>query len=382
MITAVVSDLHLHDEEQPALFTDAKERVFAALTAEVHRRGGTLVLAGDVLDLTAMSSPAMGLGDFFRDALPRELGASLRASVPARSAAFRIESLRRRFPGFFRALLPFADAGRLVILPGNHDCELNVASARAALAAEIGVRTEQIRFGASHREGDLALVAHGHDVDASNATDKGCQNRGAAMTQALHAALMPALSALGAPADVVTAVPAVRPEENVVHGLVRHVGRARASTLLRAFVELLRKNRYFEGLYDVEPWLARHPPGAEITADDVSEVLADDSDLKARTRKAAQRLLDGKVASASGAPPPRVVAFAHTHELDALARYVNLGSWVDHVRGLSAADFVRVDRTLPVLVMEGGERVTLRDAATLPHVGRLDACPPLWICRG
>ncbi len=381
MVTFALSDLHLSDDERPALFTDAKERVFVALAAELDLRGGELVLAGDVFDLTAMSSPAMGLGDFFRDALPRELGSGLRASVPARSAALRLESIHRRFPAFFEALRPIAHAGRLTILTGNHDCELNVASARAALTTEIGLGGEPIRFAATHRVADFALIAHGHALDSSNATERGCQNRGAVMTQALEAALAPALGALGVPPDVVHAIAAVRPEENVVGGVARWLGAERASKLLRAFVDLLRKNRYFEGLGDVETWLAKHPKGETVRADDVLEILADDSDLKARTRKAAIRVLEGKALAPDGRPPPRVLAMGHTHELDASSRYVNLGTWVDHGRGLSPSDLIRVDRTLPVLSVDG-ETAVLRDAAAMPLVGRLDLCPRLWVYRG
>jgi UDP-2,3-diacylglucosamine pyrophosphatase LpxH len=381
VVTFAVSDLHLSDDERPSLFTDAKERVFVALAAELDLRGGELVLAGDVFDLTAMSAPAMGLGDFFRDALPRDLGAGLRASVPARSAALRLESIHRRFPAFFEALRPLAHAGRLTILPGNHDCELNVASARAALATEIGASGEPIRFAPTRRVSDFALVSHGHVLDASNVTEKSCQNRGAAMTQALEAALAPALAALGVPPDVVQAVAAVRPEENVVAGVARWIGAERASKLLRAFVDLLRKNRYFEGLGDIESWLARHPKGESVRADDVLELLADDSDLKAQTRKAALRVLDGKALAPDGKPPPRVLAMGHTHELDALSRYVNLGSWVDQVRGISPGDLIKVDRTLPVLSIDG-ETAVLRDAGALPIVGRLDLCPRLWVYRG
>src|SRR5580658_3796966 len=65
-----VSDLHLHSEDQPFLFTPRKEAIFAHVAGEVAARGAEMVLAGDIFDLTGMTPPPEGLGAFFIEALP------------------------------------------------------------------------------------------------------------------------------------------------------------------------------------------------------------------------------------------------------------------------------------------------------------------------
>ncbi len=108
--------------------------------------------------------------------------------------------------------------------------------------------------------------------------------------------------------------------------------------------------------------------------------LADDTDLKELTRKHALALLAGEEATIPLGPTPRAVVMGHTHELDATRDYVNLGTWIDHVRGLSPHDLVSVDRSLPVLVVYDDESAVLRDCRELGE--SLDGCPVRWRRKG
>src|SRR5262245_56025832 len=96
-----LSDLHLHDDEQPYLFTRDKERVFVQLAAEADRAGGTILFGGDVLDLTGMQPPERGLRRFY-DAV---LGPGARPPHErSRSIGDRVAAVAARFPDFFAAL--------------------------------------------------------------------------------------------------------------------------------------------------------------------------------------------------------------------------------------------------------------------------------------
>ena len=120
-----VSDLHLHDDEQPFLFTADKERVLAALCDEVLRDGDSqLVLAGDFLDLTGMNPPDKGVREFFVRTLPASrVDDAVATAGVVRDAATRVHAVAARFPAAFAAIGKLAQAGRLVFVPGNHDWE-------------------------------------------------------------------------------------------------------------------------------------------------------------------------------------------------------------------------------------------------------------------
>src|SRR5579863_2713815 len=133
----ITSDLHLHDDDQPFLFTDAKETIFVQMAEEIRAGGSELILAGDVLDLTGLQPPAKGLDEFFAKVLPPEIAVPVR--VPMRSVTARVRAVQERFPLFFRALQPLAKEGRLHIIPGNHDFELTTDEGRCALATALEI---------------------------------------------------------------------------------------------------------------------------------------------------------------------------------------------------------------------------------------------------
>jgi UDP-2,3-diacylglucosamine pyrophosphatase LpxH len=368
----VASDFHIHDTDNPWLFTQAKARIFAAVAKEVSDAGGALLLAGDIFDLTGMQPPELGLTEFFANAAP---GKTVR-SIPARPLAVRLQAALDRLPDFRDALRPLAETGRLWLMAGNHDCGLDSEAARAVLGTAIGVDPQRFRFEQSYRVEDVLLTAHGHEFDSSNGTANGCTNAGSIVTSCLYHAVQPALAALGAAPEVVAAIPCVRPEENIVTGLQGYLG-DHTSAFLRAFVKLLQDNGYFHGLTDIRIWLAMHFLRGLVTSDRVRDALRDDSDIALKSREAASRLLSGRGLVKGGEPAPSLVVLGHTHELDALPDYVNLGTWVDHVRGLAPADLAAVERALPVLLIDGAN-VTLHDVREIETVGSVAACHRLW----
>ncbi|MFI5297557.1 MAG: hypothetical protein ACHREM_05610 [Polyangiales bacterium] len=368
----VASDFHIQDADQPWLFTPTKVAAFCAVAKEALDRGGALLLAGDIFDLTGMQPPALGLADFFARAAPG-------VTIPLPSTRILNERLRAaidRFPDFRDALKPLAASNRLWLMPGNHDCGIDGQLARIVVANAIGVSPDVLRFEETYRVGDVLLAAHGHEFDPANSTSDGCSNAGSIITACLYHAVMPALRALGVSANVTAAIPCVRPEENLVNGIQAYLG-GRTQEFLLAFVNLLQDNGYFHGVADVRVWLATHILSGLVSVDRVREALRDDTDVAAKARAAAGRVLDGLAFVPTGQSPPKVVVLGHTHELDATPNYVNLGTWIDHVRGLGPTDLVAVDRTLPVLVIDG-DAVSLHDVASIAASGSVTTCHRLW----
>jgi hypothetical protein len=368
----VASDFHIHDIDNPWLFTPAKERIFIAVATEALDAGGALLLAGDIFDLTGMQPPVNGLTEFFDKAAP---GKAVPLS-PARPLARRLQAAIDRFPDFRRSLHPLAEKGRLWLMAGNHDCGLDGGAARIVLGDAIGVDPDRLRFEQTYRVEDVLLAAHGHEFDPSNGTADGCANAGSIVAACLYHGVQPALAALDVAPEVVSAIPCVRPEENIVTGLQAYLG-DHTSDFLRAFIKLLQDNGYFHGLTDVRIWLAMHFLSGLVTVDRVRDALRDDNDVATKSREAASRLIQGRGLVKVGEQPPKVVVLGHTHELDGLPDYVNLGTWVDHVRGLAPADLVAVDRTLPFLVIDGAE-VNLHDVREIAARGSVKACHRLW----
>ncbi len=377
MATYCLSDLHLHDDEQPYLFTAAKEKVFVALAAEADRAGATLLFAGDVLDLTGMQPPARGLARFFEAALG---GAARPPREAERSVEERVAAVAARFSGFFGALAPFAAAERLRFLLGNHDVELNQAAGRAALARALRIPVEKLHFSDSASLEDGVFVStHGHQWDEANRTPgHAARNPGAALTAVLYHALLPALQALGVAPRIAYAVPAVRPEEQVIDGLEQIIGDGAAvERLLVAFVTLLHENGYFRDdnvLERLAITVAEHGVFTRevISPARVKAAMRDDGAMKQQLAAEAQKI------RALTTPTPRVVAMGHTHDFDGGApAYVNLGTWIDHVTGLDEARLAAADRSLPVLLVDGAG-AAVYDASHLPAAGALAACPRMW----
>ncbi len=370
----ITSDLHLHDDDQPFLFTDGKEEIFVQMAEEIRVSGSQLILAGDVLDLTGLQPPALGLDEFFAKVLPAEIAVPTR--VPTRSVTARMRAVQERFPRFFRALQPLAKEGRLHMIPGNHDFELTTDEGRSALATALDIPAGTAILHPTYRTGDFLVTAHGHEFDPSNQTTHGVENRGAIITRALYHGLMPAMRALGIGGAV--AIPAVRPEENVVTGLEHLLAMEDVHAVLVAFVELLRINGYFAGFAEVAASIATHLVTGLLSPQAVRERLADDTALAADTKRAAEEVLSGKrTLDGVGVPLPKVLIFGHTHERDGSRNYVNLATWIDHVTTLKKADLDDPDRTLPVVVING-DNATQYNVQRLRELGTVDRCPVLW----
>jgi UDP-2,3-diacylglucosamine pyrophosphatase LpxH len=375
-----VSDLHLHDDPQPFLFTDQKQAIFVSLAEEALTSGATLLLAGDVLDLTGMNPPRQGLFEFFKQVLPATAleHPEVIAAMKWRELDEQFAAVRVRFPAFFESLGKLARDRRLLIIPGNHDCALGSAKGMALFAQAVGCRTEEVRWEREFASGDFFFAVHGNEFDLANLTRKGCENPGSAITAALYRAVMPALRVLGVPHEAVAAIPAVRPEEETVRAIQRFLGEEKARVFLFAFVRLLVSNGYFRG---PRRWgltlLTRQVPGITrlaqkfITPDKVRAAMPDDTDLKLNARQGAERIRHGK----------KIVVMGHTHELDWLPDYVNLGTWIDHITGFSPEHLARAECALPVLRVMDDDSADLIDAREMKEGGSLAACHPLWTYR-
>jgi UDP-2,3-diacylglucosamine pyrophosphatase LpxH len=364
------SDLHLQPDENRYLFTDAKQRVFVRVANEAIARGATLLLAGDVFDLTGMTPPHTGLDKFF---------SAQALAVPKLPTAIdvgsQLQALHARYPDFFAVLGTLAGEGRLWIIPGNHDYAIQSAEGQAALATALRVPASRIQFKSTVRVGRFLFAEHGNAHDPSNTTTNGWQNPGSVITAALYHAVAPALRALGVEDPVADAVPCVRPEENIVTGLQERLQPARTKKLLLALVELLRENGYFSPCQCLEMWVARGLKHL-VTPDRVRRRLADDSKLADAVRTVGSAIASGKRATNPPGAQPTIVVMGHTHVLDTTERhYVNLGTWIDHVTGLSEEQLNRPDLTLPVLVVDGGG-AALHDCQNMTST--VTDTKPLW----
>jgi UDP-2,3-diacylglucosamine pyrophosphatase LpxH len=364
-----VSDLHIQHRDEPFLFTKEKERVFVAMAAEALARDATLLLAGDIFDFTGMTPPARGLEDFFK-----RVGGKPRQEAP-RDVDAQLGALRDHFPLLFDSLTALAKQKRLWVIPGNHDCAIGMPAGKQALLDVLGVASDAVELQRTFRAGDFLFTAHGNEYDESNRTDRGCRNRGSVITAALYNAVKPALVAMGVPTSVADAIPAVRPEENIVDGLEFYLGAAKARSFLVAFAELLRVNGYFTGFAEVKIWVATHLLRCLVEPQRVRSMLADDTNLKEITSRHADAILTNEEPTVPAGPRPGVVVMGHTHELDGDKSYVNLGTWIDHVSGLAEVDLAKPDRTLPVLVVEEQD-AALHDCQGM--VGAVTDCRVLW----
>ena len=377
-----LSDLHLHSEEQPFLFGSEKEALFSRVVSEVLEEGASLLIAGDWIDFTGMHSPIHGHREFFEEIFP---AAELRnpiveSALKRRRILEELRAVRTRFPHFFEALQGLASHRRLIIIPGNHDCQFQISSLRHAFAEELNVDPLAIQWRNGLHVGRTALVFHGNEFDPANTTAEGCDNPGRAITEALYRALMPALLVYGVPSQIVAAIPAVRPEEAVIRGISEHLGPNEAHRLIKAFVRLIARNGYFRG------WRAKLL--APLTRDvpiisDVFEsyltpkhfisALSKGEKTRAHAREKAEQL------HAALQPKIRAVVLGHTHELDHSEHYMNLGTWIDHITGVSLEHLRKADTSLPVMKIDPDEQhLVLLNARDLPHVPRLRDCTVLY----
>jgi hypothetical protein len=140
--------------------------------------------------------------------------------------------------------------------------------------------------------------------------------------------------------------------------------------------ELLLQNGYFGGLDRAKVWLVTHLLPFLVTPAGARQALADDSGIKDIARDHAEALLSGAETTDSPTCRPQVVVMGHTHELDGTPNYVNLGTWLDHITGLRPVDLGRVDRTLPVLIVQDDGCASLHDCSGLR--GPISSAPVLW----
>jgi UDP-2,3-diacylglucosamine pyrophosphatase LpxH len=163
----IISDLHLGGEAGPG------KRSFRICTHET-------VLAGFIDWLTAMQGSAIELvinGDVV-DFLAEKSDDNEPWSAfrfPERKAVDCLDIIVKRSALVFDALKRFLATGhRLVILPGNHDIELNLPAVRRRLGEHVGAGRggdyEFIAHGEAYRVGDV-LIEHGNRVDDMNFVD-------------------------------------------------------------------------------------------------------------------------------------------------------------------------------------------------------------------
>lgn len=351
MITYGIRDLHLHDDDQPYLYTHAKEAVLTAVADEaLAEPDANFVLAGDAFDLTGMTPPLRGVRDFFERTLPAErVAEALYAAGTPRDAGSRMLALAARFPRTFASLGRLAQAGRLVIVPGDHDWEgAWDAHGRHALAQILGVPERALPVQETYCVDGLWVRGQGPGVPQPGSATQ----RGQIMAGALFRVLMPALRLLGLPEPMVQAIPAVRPEERVIDGIEAVLPQEESDALLRALTQLLWDNGYFVGLGRAEVWLALRALPGVLTAQHMREHLGDHGELHAVFGAQLTALDETRYAGRG----KRVQLMQRGGEGEA-ARPVNLGSWVDHVRGLLPAELARRERALPILRAADGEVV-------------------------
>ena len=166
----VISDLHLGGQSAVP-----GQRGFRLCTQEAQ-------LAQFIDALTALADPVIELvinGDLV-DFLAEETGDPDEKwspfHYPESKAVDRLAAIVRRSAIVFDALKRFlaAPRHRLVILPGNHDVELNLPAVRRALREAVGANGaadyEFIAHGEAYRAGDV-LIEHGNRVDDMNFVD-------------------------------------------------------------------------------------------------------------------------------------------------------------------------------------------------------------------
>jgi UDP-2,3-diacylglucosamine pyrophosphatase LpxH len=164
----VISDLHLGGEPEPA------NRGFRICTHEAE-------LAGFIGSITGLQYPAIELVlngdvvDFLAERIDDNPPHWTAFHYPEQAAVDCLDRVVNRSAGVFNALKKFLAKGyRLVILPGNHDIELNLPAVRRRLREHVGAARgadyEFIAHGEAYRVGDV-LVEHGNRVDDMNFVD-------------------------------------------------------------------------------------------------------------------------------------------------------------------------------------------------------------------
>jgi UDP-2,3-diacylglucosamine pyrophosphatase LpxH len=371
MVLFVCSDLHLGEAGAARMFHDPHQGVaLARLCAEVARREGELVLAGDIFDITASTPPRHGLARF-----GRAVGAPKIEDRPQPTLAEVLQRIRRNNPTALDAIEQLSRDRPVTIVPGNHDRHLLDEDGRAALDSA-GLAKVAIEPMAVRKLGErIAVVQHGHLWDPSNSSKT---SGGEVMTSVLHNAVIPFLRHLQTRRNVVIEpdrVVSLRPEERVVPVLERWLPLGQFETFLDAFIEILVENGYLSRAIS---WL--------VTSDRIRERLKDDDDLWERAGRAALEGLEGRRMLPGRPPPPDLLVLGHTHVIDWAVQegaavfdprtgqpgepvqrlYVNLGTW--SARASDAAG--PLDPTLPLLEADLQEHRLVAQLRDLSDNGR------------
>jgi UDP-2,3-diacylglucosamine pyrophosphatase LpxH len=346
----VVSDLHLFDRNEQFLFNAQKEACFARLCEIVLASDSRLICAGDIFDCSGLSPCEYGTREFFDEALPVALidRDAIKKSSIKRTPIELLNAIKAAFPKFFLSLSSLAKARRLDFIPGNHDCEFLSVETQKVFADTLGVTHEAIGWTRELIFDERVIVRHGNEFDPANQTKHSCKNPGKVFTSALYQCVIPALRMLGVAELTLSAIPAVRPEEATILWLEEKIGEAATKKLLTAFVRLLERNGFFRGVARVPGWFLAARAGAKIV----------------RGQSRLKRSADS----------PAIVVMGHTHVLDIQNDYVNLGTWIDHISGLSDEHLNQADLSLPVFSYEPGRGGRVFDARALSASTGLSDC--------
>lgn len=359
MAIYVVSDLHLDEDDGSRLFRDDRQ---GARLADLCRRAteerAELVLLGDTFDLTSMTPPARGLERFDR---------ALRLRPPRRrrrTLPELLQAVARSNPQAFDALRAHAERAPLVVVPGNHDWQLEHRRAPEALGA-VGLSPARLERSVVRRvAGRDVVMQHGHAFDPPNARPG---REGAVITHVIHQAIVPYLQQRPSRRHVRISpgrLAALRPEEFAIPVLERWLEPDDFDRLFRATIRLLADN-------GVVPkpiaWLRRF-----VSPEQARRRILEADALWQHTGAIALAALAGDRRLPLDAPRPDVLVLGHTHVLDWAVMdarrgrrdrlYVNLGTWTERAFDASSPP----DASLPVLRVEddGGElRVSLSDLA-------------------
>jgi hypothetical protein len=109
-----------------------------------------------------------------------------------------------------------------------------------------------------------------------------------------------------------------------------------------------------------------------LTPDALIRSMPDESKMRHHVRKKAEELCQKLQ------PEIGVVVLGHTHELDHSGTYMNLGTWIDHITGISLEHLRKIDNSLPVLRVEREGDVVLYDARDLARAQELRFCRRIY----
>jgi UDP-2,3-diacylglucosamine pyrophosphatase LpxH len=382
METFVVSDLHLMDRQESFLFNAEKEKVFNRLGDIITERNAQLVMAGDIFDLTGMSPCCNGQREFFTEALPEECrdAAKIERVSQIRSTTELLKSTQKTFPDFFKTLARLARQKKLIYIPGNHDCEFLHAHGQLILSQLLQVEKNDITWQRRFEIPGSLLVVHGNEFDGPNRTNHNCQNPGYVFTSAMYHAVLPALDMLGVNSHVLSAIPAVRPEEETVIGMQHYLGEEATRRVLIALVRLLQRNGFFRGWGSIPAWFLNHDfPLASrwirkgVTPERIRAILPQEDWLMKQARLGAKKLR-----AHSRSQSAEMIVMGHTHELDLQTDYLNLGTWIDHIDGLTPEKVAAAEISLPVFIRKESGEAMLYDCKELSTKGSLESCPVKW----